>query len=132
MKFRVLGTTLLLVMASAVYGQRFDVPFSFHVGEKSFAAGTYSVTTDSMSGLLLIRSEKGESMIALPQCRVQAPTEPLAGKLVFHGHGNVYFLSQVWRGGSDMGIQLRKSAAEREIAKTGASTQVTSVYASLR
>ena len=133
MKFRVLGTALLVLMAATAHAQsRFDVPFTFHIGDKTLAAGRYSVSSATTSGVLLIRSNAGQSMMVLPLCNVPAPKPPSADKLVFHRYGTAYFLSQVWIGGDNVGSQLRQSKAEREIASTTRSTQTTQVYASLR
>jgi hypothetical protein len=38
------------------------------------------------------------------------------GKLVFHQHGNEYFLSEDWTPGSKSGRQLPTSGHERELA----------------
>ena len=132
MKFRVLGAALFLLMTSAVYGQRFNVPFAFHVGEQSLAAGTYNVSVASQSGLLMIRPQGSQPIQAMPQGTVQATTIPSAGKLVFHRYGNNYFLSQIWRGGYEYGSQLKKTRAEREMAKAQTPAPDASVLASLR
>ena len=132
MKFRVLGTAAFLLMTSAVYGQRFNVPFAFHVGQKTLAAGTYNVSVVNTSGLLMIRPQAGEAVQAMPQSAVQAATIPDKGKMVFHRYGNTYFLSQIWRGGREFGSQLKKTGAEREMAKSRTPGEETSVFASLR
>ena len=45
---------------------------------------------------------------------VNAP--PAKSKLIFHRHGNPYFLIQVWSAGSSQGCEPPKSAKEKEQA----------------
>jgi hypothetical protein len=40
-------------------------------------------------------------------------------KLVFHRHGDTYFLSEVWVAGNSNGRTLFRSRAERELAESG-------------
>jgi hypothetical protein len=132
MKCRVLGTTLLFLLAASVYGQPYDIPFAFHVGEKNFAAGRYHVSDDGPLTALRIKTDSGQGVMVLPHPGRQAESMRSRGTLVFHRYADAYFLSEVWRPGSDVGEALPKSKAEREIAKSVASTQATAVYASMR
>ncbi len=131
MRIRVLATTLFLLTAAAVYGQsRYDVPFAFQVGDNHFAAGWYTVSTDPMSRQILMVSRNGGGAIFItPQSAIEAAAPP-AGKLVFRCYGTACFLSQVWRGGSRAGSQLRQSKAEREVASRN--TNPTLVYAAVK
>jgi hypothetical protein len=126
----------MFLLAASVYGQsglssRYDVPFAFHVGEQNFAAGQYTVSSTNPMGVMKITAVSGSGIMVLPQCSIET-SAPSLGKLVFHRYGNAYFLSEVWRAGSSEGKQLRKSKAEREIAKAAPPAEGTAVYASVR
>lgn len=133
MKSTVLGMAVLALSAAAAYGQsRYDVPFNFRVGEKTFTAGTYTVskiTDRGNSGPVWVRSETGDHLAVMPQAAVQLARAPESGTLVFHRYGNIYYLSQIWRAGSSEGLELGKSKAEREMARTGTRPEVARAYA---
>lgn len=136
MKSTLLGMAVLVLSAAAAYGQsRYDIPFSFRVGEKTFTAGTYTVAKVNDQGSLgpvWVRSETGDHIALLPQCAVQLVQAPGSGTLVFNRYGNVYYLSQIWRAGSSEGMELAKSRSEREMARAGAQTQIARVYTAIR
>ncbi len=44
-------------------------------------------------------------------------------RLVFHKHGEQYFLSQIWTPGGSTGRELTMSRAERELAKISVAGQ---------
>ena len=46
----------------------------------------------------------------------QTLATPTTGKLVFNKYGDEYFLSQIWKAGSNRGNELRKSRREAEVA----------------
>ena len=113
--------SLATLLASGAWAQlthpiTADVPFDFTVGKSTFNAGKYQVQT-SMPGVLRVTSTDGKSsaMLIISPKR-QAKTEQET-KLVFNRYGTQYFLSEVWSAGTDTGIELRKSPAEREMAK---------------
>lgn len=121
-----LHQSLFMMLATAVYGQsRYDVPFTFRVGDQNFAAGHYSISVESMTGGLLIWPEGGKAIMVRPQNSIQTNAAAPEGKLVFHCYKTACFLSQVWRGGDKLGMQLSESRAERELAKAGASAEAT-------
>lgn len=133
MKATILGMAVLVLSAAAAYGQsRYDVPFNFRVGDKTFTAGTYTVARISdqgNSGPVWVRSETGDHLAVMPQAAVQLARAPESGTLVFHRYGDVYYLSQILRAGSSEGIELGKSKAERESARTGIRPEVARAYA---
>lgn len=133
MKIRLLGISLLTILAAVASGQStYNVPFAFRVGEQQLAKGAYVVSFDHVAGgFLKISPEGGGPITVLPQNSIQAPDAAPSGKLVFQCYGTACFLSQVWSSGSNQGLQLRESKAEREMAKAKASTQTT-VLAAVR
>jgi hypothetical protein len=112
--------SLLLICATAVFGQaRYDVPFAFQAGGQSFAAGQYRISTDSMTRGLSIMPESGGSITLHVQNKIDGTSVLKSGKLVFTCYkDSSCFLSQVWRGGDTVGMQLPETRVERQIAET--------------
>ena len=81
-------------------------------------AGQYTVTIGSPSSSVLLIQDDGwhRSVMTLidKSYAGDAMNESL---LVFHRYGDQYFLSRVLAAGSDVGCELHKSAAEREISR---------------
>lgn len=94
---------------------RADVPFDFIVGDKTLAAGQYSVgqiTTNSDGGILVkSRTGKHGALRLTNAVLIKAPRQKTS--LTFLRYGNTYFLSQVWISGSAEGREVIKSKAER-------------------
>jgi hypothetical protein len=81
-------------------------------------AGKYSVRIGpASSGVLTIQGlDCGRSVFILTNSTYanQAMNE---SQLVFNRYGNQYFLSKVWTAGTDIGCELHKTPAEREITR---------------
>lgn len=102
------------------------VPFDFTVGSKSFAAGVYTVHNGVAPSVVAIKSADGRSSIMTLTNGVQARQAPGKGKLIFNRYGESYFLSQIWAAGNEVGRQLPRTSAEKElIAKATSPTPVT-------
>ena len=97
-----------------------DVPFSFVLGDKSLAAGNYEIESRSEQVALLRNMDTSVAHFLIKAQHVQSRHWERP-KLVFNRYGNEYFLSQIWDGSSDTGIQLAQSKREREasLAKNG-------------
>ena len=93
-----------------------QVPFGFHVGSSMLPSGEYTVDTDVAPGVVRLRSADSKSAVMIISMAVQAPAASDRGKLVFHKYGDEYFLSQVWKPGTNSGCELRKSRREIEVA----------------
>ncbi len=91
-----------------------NVPFNFYVGEKAMAAGAYQVHPNSNSVDMLQNLDTDAAAFVIKAIRIQDAHQRYP-KLVFERCGNQYFLSQIWDGGSDTGIQLPRSRREKEI-----------------
>ena len=108
-----------------------NIPFAFTAGEVTLPAGEYRVEKLRIgSPVLLIRNTEGKPgmMVMTSPTSVNAPRGK--SKLIFHRYGDQYFLSQVWTAGSATGIELRKSAKEKEqglLARNETPDQVTIV-----
>ena len=102
-------------------GQRLraDIPFDFVVGDKTLAAGAYSVNeimTNSDGGISIRRLKGGQGAIRLTSAVLaNAPRQKTS--LTFLRYGNAYFLSQIWVSGSAEGRQVIKSKAERSAGR---------------
>jgi hypothetical protein len=94
------------------------IPFGFHVGNSMLPAGQYTVDTDPGPGLVRLRSADSKSSVTILANGVQTLTTPTESKLIFTKYGDEYFLSRIWRAGSDTGNELRKSRRETEVAAT--------------
>jgi hypothetical protein len=95
-----------------------NIPFSFQVDTKSMAAGRYNVRSISEQVDLITNDDTQAAAFLAKAMRVQAKNVPHA-MLVFHKCGNHYFLSQIWDGRSDTGVQLNESKREKELSLAG-------------
>jgi len=120
-----LAVALLTVSAAVAQTRPGDVivnvPFSFVVANHQMQPGRYIVTPATDGILRISNTEDSKNQMFVPVHSVQSskPTDP---KLVFHRYGSSYFLTQVWNGNGDMGREVPKSKAEKEIASASASS----------
>ena len=93
-----------------------EIPFDFHVGQSTLAAGTYSVMKASESGVLQLRNEDtNESILVGPQIRENATND---AKLTFHCYDDHCFLSEISIPGTPV-YKFWKSGLEKELEKGG-------------
>ncbi len=92
------------------------IPFDFAVGNKTMAAGDYSVrsNTNDGTGLVIRSAESGKSIMRLSNS-IAAQRNKTQARMVFHRYGQRYFLAEVWAGGNSTGRQLVQSREERAI-----------------
>jgi hypothetical protein len=113
--------SVALLAAASVYAQgsqilTVQVPFGFHVGNSMLPSGQYTVYTDAGPGVVKLRSADAKSSVMILSIATQMFATPTTGKLVFNKYGDEYFLSQIWKAGSNRGNELRKSRREAEVA----------------
>ena len=113
--------SVALLAAASMYAQgsqklNVRVPFGFHVGNSMLPSGEYTVDTDAAPGVVRLRSADSKSSAMIITIPVQTFDTPSQGKLVFNKYGDEYFLSQVWKAGSNTGSELRKTQRETEVA----------------
>ena len=121
MKTNLLRTSLAAVLtAAAAYAQgptplQANVPFDFIVGNRMLSAGQYTVDQGTVLGAVVIRCSdcKGAAIAIGPALHSSVTWNE--GRLVFHRHGNTYFLVEVWGPGQG-GRQIPKSSRERELS----------------
>lgn len=125
-----LSTALAVVAANAQDKVAARIPFTFRAGKSVLPAGEYTFSTIGPAGTVLVRSIEQKANAMLIANAVQASQRPAGGKLVFHRYGDTYFLSQVWKPGSERGHQFIPTRAEQEMAaaaQRSGGTEVASV-----
>lgn len=113
--------------AQSGYNLVVNVPFDFTVMDHHFAAGTYTLTSDTLQSPLLIRGrQKGVAMfvIALP---AQGAKTTGDAKLEFDRFGDQYFLRRIWYAGTNEGRELKPSKVERELARNSRGAEQTAL-----
>jgi hypothetical protein len=128
-KCSVIGMLALLTLTSAraqsTTKMHVTIPFAYSVNGKVLPAGEYEVGTN-INGLVAIRNQDLRSEAMLLGHHVQSAKDLGRSRLIFNRYGDTYFLSQIWRVGTNTGIELQKSSAEREyIAKAAQSVELT-------
>jgi hypothetical protein len=115
----VFGMVLLAVSAAVAQTGPGDVivnvPFSFVVANHQMQPGRYIVKPLEYGVLRVFNTEdsKSQTLVMVHSVERSLPESP---KLVFHRYGESYFLAEVWTGNSEVGRELPKSKAEKEIA----------------
>ena len=108
-----MALSLLVVTTSFAQDKvGYDVPFAFQVGKASLPAGTYTVGKIADHSIV-IRNRQQASQAALINYRDVEKSKTQSPKLVFHRHGQRYFLAEAWNGGRT-GMQLSESEREKE------------------
>ena len=125
MKYTTLKTLsifgLFLMLAASVHAQSpnkigANVPFDFTVGDAKLKAGEYTIRRDMQMLIVTSTDGKTSAMVLAPRT-VRRTQNEVPERLVFHRHGNQYFLSEVWISRSSDGHGLYASAAERRLLK---------------
>lgn len=94
-----------------------NIPFAFTAGTTTLPAGEYRVEKTAMdSAMLLIRGTENSASTFVISNATEANRPQTKSKLIFHRHGNRYFLSQVWVAGYSRGRELPPSTQEKEEA----------------
>ena len=119
--------SLLMLASSAVFAQAerrtvIDIPFAFHVGEKTLPAGQYRIEPnrrDSDKVWVIRRTDNSAGTVVMAN-QTWSNKVPESAQLIFHRYGDQYFLSQVWTAGANAGIELPITRQERavEVAST--------------
>lgn len=130
MRFRI--ALLTLGMAAWGYAQTLaaDIPFQFHIGEHSYAAGRYLLSAgvssaDSQVVWAIRSSETGKTVMFHTEAILPAE-EQTTPRLIFNKYLRTYFLSKVWADGRT-GLQLTVTKREREMAKAMPGGEVVAV-----
>ena len=114
------GLTVALVSLSAAFVAhaqsrlQVDIPFPYTASKTAMPAGSYSVTSDLGTGIVILRSDGSKNSVILAGHRVEPTLSNHAPALGFNCYGEKCFLSRVWGGFSPRGLEFKKSPAERE------------------
>jgi hypothetical protein len=96
-----------------------NIPFAFVAGDVTLPAGEYRVQKlDGNSAVVLISCSDASASTMVLSNASETKDIQTQSKLVFKRYSNRYFLSQVWKAGSNRGRQLLKSRSEKEIAQS--------------
>ncbi len=121
MKRNLIGTLSLVVMSlllnvNGAYAQSVangNVPFAFNVGSSQLPAGSYRITVEDASGLVMIRnSTTFATVLSLGQ---QESPGGKSRKLVFQRLEGRYFLTQIWGEQGSTGLRLRAPKTETKL-----------------
>ena len=126
MKRNVYGALMLLAaalmisvpMVQAQSRVKADVPFAFSVDKQSMSAGNYEISALNDKVLEIRNLDTRQVRMLMKSQGVQASKIQNA-KLVFHKYDDQYFLSQIWNGSSDTGIEFATSRREKEMRMAG-------------
>jgi hypothetical protein len=114
----VLSVIVAAQVAQAGEPMLVNIPFAFVAGDATLPAGEYRVETlEQNSAVLLIHCWDARLATFVVTNPAQAKELQSQSKLVFNRYDNRYFLSQVWKAGSNRGRQLSKSPKEKEMAQ---------------
>jgi hypothetical protein len=121
MKRNLIGILSLVVMsvmlnapANAQTFAKADVPFAFKVGSAQLPAGTYRVNAAGDTAVVIQNLQTSASALSIGRHEYAHET---SSKLVFHRVAGQYFLSEIWRGGSNAGIVIPTSDQEKNLRK---------------
>jgi hypothetical protein len=118
----VLYAALLLAASASIAQTRqgdvvANIPFPFVVAHQTLPAGHYIVSPANADALGIHDANNRGTFV--PTESTQRSANDNSCKLVFHRHGDTYFLSEVWVAGNSNGRTLFRSRAERELAESG-------------
>ena len=119
----ILGCVVLVALPT-VYGQSEErviasIPFEFTAGNRILPAGDYTISRpENTPGMMLIRSEDRHAAVFFGVENTYSLQIPRQTELVFNEVGDRYFLSQIWVAGENLGRELPKPRAERELERT--------------
>ena len=78
-------------------------------------AGEYVVVPLKPS-LVTIRSRDGHQSVLAQTNTLEVTQASADGKFIFNRYGDIYFLSQIWTPGEEVGRMLPMSKVEKEVA----------------
>ena len=120
-----LSGLLVMLTFSAALGQSdrqtiIYIPFNFSAGEKSFPAGKYVIERvwKDKDNVWVIKHKDDVGKAMLLTRPVRANETQQDTRLVFHQYGDLYFLSEIWTAGDDLGREIQMSNREKSLDKT--------------
>lgn len=109
-----------------------DIPFDFVVGDRTYAAGEYSLKSVVDDGsVILIANMQTTASRNVGSHPCASTTRSTQTKLVFRKMGDNYFLYQVWLEGSFSGREFPANRAEKLLAERHEKPEQTVVAANI-
>jgi hypothetical protein len=90
------------------------IPFAFHAGSQVMPAGTYTISSQSPSILVLRENTQKASEFVMVHSAYSLHT-PKRSVVVFDRRGDKYFLRNIWTANSNAGLECPKSRAEKRL-----------------
>jgi hypothetical protein len=111
-----------------------SIPFSFTVGNQSFPAGDYTISTVQVQArdVIELQSSDGKRASFVPTHPAYSLDPSAQTKLIFQHYGSEYFLSQIWTLGRTSGRELVLPDHSKELAQNGSTRDVTTIVAIAR
>lgn len=132
----ILLTMALLLGSVSSYAQEIrplmktSIPFGFTVGNQSFPAGDYTISSVGSQHLILLQSTNG-AHVTFAGTNAKYVREPSAySKVVFQHSGTAYFLSEIWKQGDITGRELVGGNRRKELVGDSSTGDVATVIAS--
>jgi hypothetical protein len=115
-----LAAVLAVPLAAQTLRVTASVPFEFMVAGRSMPAGNYTVERAGSGSSAAIRVSSGNTGVLSMAMNSDASPNEQTGQalLIFHRHGDQYFLSRIVDGSRNTGVELPTSRAEKELSKT--------------
>jgi hypothetical protein len=125
---KLVGASALLCLVFAIPATtqinnsvNFTTTFTFYAGNTKLPPGSYKVSPASFnSSVLLIESATGGHSAFIEFTPTQADTGHKATDVSFKKYGTTDFLSTIWVGGQQYGMQIEASKYEQKLAQGGA------------
>ena len=121
------------LIAPTMYGQanhlrlRFHIPFSFSINNQIFTPGDYEFTQQSLFMLKIANLKSNDSAVEsvyLAQSRKEGNGQI---RLVFHRHGNQYFLTAVSNGSWESTYDFKILTDQKQLAQANPRKPMTTV-----
>jgi hypothetical protein len=112
----VLVLTAVSAKAQSRQTMNIDIPFTFTISGKTYGAGKYTIGqfNPAEPGMLILKKkDSGVRKIFLTQ-NVKSKTGVETARVVFSKAGDSYWLSEIWTGGMEDGLQTINSENVRK------------------
>ena len=117
-----IALALVLLALSPAYAQKssatVNIPFTFTVDDVRLPAGEYIISSPSERVVSLQHVGGPEAKTTMTNNGSSTNSDGRA-KLVFHKHGDAYFLAAAWLPNSDHAREFYASANEIQVARNG-------------
>src|SRR5258705_11011067 len=105
-RLRVIGLAAAAILHGQAASFKAHVPFAFVAAGQLLEAGEYTIESDLIPGLLMVKAERGRETVVVKGLPISSTAFTERNKLVFNRYGDQYFLTEVWPPGSASGRQV--------------------------